>query len=180
MRNLKSHPRTGPQCISINTLGFRCGHNAIEYGKKCSFHSTQEEREAAFAAKEAALAAAREAAYNKKPSPVVEDFLASTDNAADFAKALLTSLEFCEYITEGLRTRTIPPTILLRLMDYADGWGKPADRVEHTGKNGEPISEIRRVIVHPREEIEVPSEQTEMHDEGLDVPMVPVQPKRMH
>jgi hypothetical protein len=63
-----------------------------------------------------------------------------------FADAILNSEEFRSYITEGLKQRTLPSAILCRVMDH--GWGKPPDRIEHTGKDGAPIvTEVRRVIV---------------------------------
>jgi hypothetical protein len=65
----------------------------------------------------------------------------------DFAQAVLDSLEFRRYILDGLRFSSIPAAVLCRLMDH--GWGKAPDRVEHTGKDGEPIvTEVRRVVIH--------------------------------
>jgi hypothetical protein len=75
----------------------------------------------------------------------------------EFAEAVLDSLEFRKYICEGVRFGTIPSAILVRLIDH--GWGKPPDRIEHTGKDGKPIettvTEVRRVVVR------VPSERDE-------------------
>ncbi len=63
-----------------------------------------------------------------------------------FAIAVLGSREFRTYIVSCLTLGTIPPALLMRMMDYA--WGKPPDRIEHTGKDGAPIvTEVRRVIV---------------------------------
>ncbi|MGH7948637.1 MAG: hypothetical protein ACREQF_05385 [Candidatus Binataceae bacterium] len=68
-------------------------------------------------------------------------------DAKAFAEAVLRSREFRAYIVCGLLEGTLPPAILGRVMDH--GWGKAPDRVEHTGKDGEPIiTEVRRVIVH--------------------------------
>ena len=75
-----------------------------------------------------------------------------------FAEAVLTSEEFRLYIIEGLTNRDLPPAVLCRLMDH--GWGKAPDRVEHTGKDGEPIvTEVRRVIVHKTEHDDATSSQ---------------------
>lgn len=76
-------------------------------------------------------------------SPRLEDI---TDCKA-FALAVLGSREFRSYIVNGLVLGELPPGIVTRLMDLA--WGRPAERVEHTGKDGAPIvAEIRRVFVH--------------------------------
>jgi hypothetical protein len=61
-----------------------------------------------------------------------------------FAEAVLRSDEFRLYITEGLNERTLPPAVLCRLIDH--GWGKPPDRVELTGKDGEPVKTITRIV----------------------------------
>jgi hypothetical protein len=72
-----------------------------------------------------------------------------TDSKA-FALAVLDSREFRQYIVSGLTLGNLPgfASILGKLMDHA--WGKPPERVEHTGKDGKPIetiTEVRRVIV---------------------------------
>lgn len=90
-------------------------------------------------------------------APQLEDI----SNAREFALAVLDSRDFRLYIVNCLTLGNIPPAVLCRLMDYA--WGKPADRVEHTGKDGQPIeliSEVRRVIVRAGEQeaVEVSSE----------------------
>ena len=72
-----------------------------------------------------------------------------------FSEAVLNSEEFRFYIIEGLTEKTIPPAVLCRLIDH--GWGKPPDRVEHTGKDGLPIetiTEVRRVIVRVPEAVD--------------------------
>lgn len=93
------------------------------------------------------------------PEPKALDeglFLLEITDAQEFAKAVLESRDFREYVFYGIRKRDIPPTVLLRLMDY--GWGKPAERVEHTGKDGEPIqvTEVRRVIIRSAPTPELP------------------------
>ena len=175
MANSK-YKRTGPQCTEKNHLGFRCGHNVLEGLTKCHFHATVEEVAEAKAAKELALAAAREAARNHLPSPAILADLENSDGAQEFSRAVLQSLDFCEYVLEGLRARTIPPAILLRFMDYAEGWGKPTEKIEHTGDAV--VTEVRRVVVRPREDGQDQTE--ELRAEDLDVPMIPTKPTRMH
>lgn len=77
-------------------------------------------------------------------APRLEDI---TDSKS-FALAVLNSPEFRLYIVRSLALGELPAAVLCRLMDY--GWGKPPERVEHTGKNGQPIqtiTEVRRVII---------------------------------
>ena len=83
-------------------------------------------------------------------TPHLEDI---TDSKA-FALAVLGSREFRAYIVNSLNLGDLPSAVLCRLMDY--GWGKPVDRVEHTGKDGQPIetvTEVRRVIVRVEPDI---------------------------
>lgn len=93
--------------------------------------------------------------------PRLEDI---TDSKA-FALAVLGSREFRQYIINGLTLGELPPGIVTRLMDL--GWGRPADRVEHTGKDGQPIvAEIRRILIHvpaSEEEEDVVDEHTVTH-----------------
>jgi len=66
-----------------------------------------------------------------------------------FAQAVLASAEFRFYIIDGLFGQNLPPAVLCRLMDY--GWGKPPERLEHTGADGKPIevvTTVRRIVVH--------------------------------
>ena len=72
--------------------------------------------------------------------PRLEDI---TD-AKQFAQAVLTSPEFRQYIVSKLTLGELPPAVITRLMDYA--WGKPAERVEHSG-TVETITEVRRVLI---------------------------------
>ena len=77
-------------------------------------------------------------------TPETEPLTALTGRA--FSEAVLRSEEFRLYIVEGLTERNLPPAVLCRLMDH--GWGKPPERVEHTGRDGAPIvTEVRRVVV---------------------------------
>ncbi len=89
------------------------------------------------------------------PGPRLEDI---TDAKA-FAEAVLSSKEFRQYIVGALTLGELPPQIILRMMDYA--WGKPSERVEHTGPHGRPIETIKivRVVVDPQVTVdEMPEE----------------------
>jgi hypothetical protein len=80
--------------------------------------------------------------------PCLEDI---AGDAPTFAKAVLDSREFRQYIVHGLTLGTIPPAILTRIMDLA-GWVKPAKTIEHRDGDGNlvgTVTEVRRVIVHP-------------------------------
>ena len=46
----------------------------------------------------------------------------------EFARRVLDSVEFREYIVNGILARDIPPAIMCRVMDH--GWGQPVKRVE--------------------------------------------------
>lgn len=76
-------------------------------------------------------------------------------DAKTFCEAVLNSFEFRQYIVHGLTLGSLPPAILIRVMDMA-GWQKPPERVEHTGRDGQPIetiTEVRRVVVRvPQDE----------------------------
>ncbi len=66
----------------------------------------------------------------------------------EFCESVLTSKEYRQSIRDRIALGNLPPAIELRLYDYA--YGKPVDKVEHTGKDGNPIetiTEVRRVIV---------------------------------
>jgi len=151
----------------------------LEGLQTCTYHSTDLERQIAKENLELQRDAARAAAGMRKSFRSTAVFLENSEDCGEFAKAVLTSADFAEYIAEGLRTRTIPPTILLRLMDYADGWGKPTEKVEHTG-DGAVVTEVRRVVVHNNQEDLKTDPTVEMQDEGLDTPLVPFPPQRMH
>jgi hypothetical protein len=76
----------------------------------------------------------------------------------EFADAILNSRIFRRYIIDSMRLGTIPASVLNRLMDCHPEWAKQPDRIEHTGKDGQPIETVtivRRVIVRsPNEESE--------------------------
>jgi len=94
--------------------------------------------------------------------PRLEDI---TDAKA-FAQAVLTSPEFRTYIVSKLTLGELPPAVITRLMDYA--WGKPAERVEHTGKDGQPIetiTEVRRVIIRTGDLVMDEDVETTVHEQ---------------
>ncbi len=71
----------------------------------------------------------------------------------DFAKAVLESSDFRRYIVGGLLAGDLPAAVMIRLMDH--GWGKPPDRIEHTGKDGGAIvTRVERVLVQPQDFVE--------------------------
>ena len=83
-------------------------------------------------------------------APIPESAITELSGKA-FSQAVLDSREFREYIVNGIKLRDIPSPILCRLIDH--GWGKPPEKVELTGKDGQPIeavTEVRRVIVHAK------------------------------
>jgi hypothetical protein len=81
--------------------------------------------------------------------PPAESSLEDITDPKDFATAVLSSAEFRRYIVAGLRFGELSSAVVVRLMDYA--WGKPPDRVEHSGPNGAAIQTVKivRVIVDP-------------------------------
>ena len=69
-----------------------------------------------------------------------------------FGLAIMNSLEFRRYIVSGLLLGNLPgfAGILRFYLEHA--LGKPPDKIEITGKDGQPIqtvTEVRRVIVRP-------------------------------
>ena len=86
--------------------------------------------------------------------PAASDIVTSLEitDPKEFCRRILESLEFRQYIMNGIVLGDLPPAILCRVMDH--GWGKPAERVEHTGKDGGPVvTEVRRVIVHASKDV---------------------------
>jgi len=87
---------------------------------------------------------------NPLPDAPQEPTLVDITDPAAFARAVLESREFRQYIVTGLTLGNLPgfTSILQRLMDAAGNWPKATSRIEHTGKDGDPIvTEVRRVIV---------------------------------
>lgn len=68
-----------------------------------------------------------------------------TSDAATFAKAILSSREYRESIRHRLILGELPPAVEVRLFDYA--FGKPIDKVEHSGRVDTRVERVERVIV---------------------------------
>jgi len=79
------------------------------------------------------------------------DALIDITDPKDFCQKIVASREFRQYVMSGIVLGDLPPAVVTRIIDHA--WGKPPERVEHTGKDGKPIetiTEVRRVIVQQR------------------------------
>jgi len=71
-------------------------------------------------------------------------------SSRDFCRQIIASAEFRRYILHGLTLGDIPAAVVCRILNEA--WGKPVERVEHSGPDGDPIvTEVRRVIVRVAE-----------------------------
>lgn len=139
-------PSRRRKCLAWNeTTGEICARMPMKGKNVCSTHLRQESRYEHIVQK-SETQEIQDIQQAEDPTPLPDPilpFLEITD-AKEFAKAILDSQLFREYIVDGLRSRTIPSNVILRLMDYADGWGKPAERVEHTGSV---VTEVRRVVI---------------------------------
>lgn len=95
------------------------------------------------------------------PEQIDAALLINISDPKEFADAVLNSLEFRKYIVNGLLLGELTSAIVIRLMDYA--WGKPADRIEVSGRDGKPIETIRvvRVIVDARDDRVLPDDVVE-------------------
>lgn len=67
--------------------------------------------------------------------------------AKEFCDKVLASFEFRTYILNHLHLGTLPAAIMIRIMDI--GWGKPAERIEHSGEVA--VSRVVREVVTPRQ-----------------------------
>jgi len=77
----------------------------------------------------------------------------------DFCRGVLESREYRQSVKDRVALGTLPPAVECKMYDYA--YGKPVDRIEHTGKDGGAIvTRVERVIVHA-------------HDEMVDLDMAP-------
>lgn len=93
-----------------------------------------------------------EAAEPERDAPLLED---GSLTAQQFADAVVQSVEFRRYILNGLAAGDLPAAVVCRILDQS--WGSKPTRVEHTGKDGQPIAsitEVRRVVVHVHREDE--------------------------
>lgn len=98
---------------------------------------------------------ARQLAEELPSEPTLDGAVDISDPKA-FCERILASREFRQYIMHGIVIGDLPPAIVARVMDH--GWGKPPEKHEHTGANGEPIktvTEVRRVIVRPKNDVEM-------------------------
>lgn len=91
------------------------------------------------------------------PEPVdpteMTDADIETMSVQDFCRGVLRSRDYRRSLLQRVRLGELPSAIEALLYHYAEG--KPVDRVEHTGKDGNPISlAIRRVIVDPKGDTE--------------------------
>lgn len=67
-------------------------------------------------------------------------------SGVEFCRAVVDSPEFRRYVVTGILAHDIPPALVTRIVDHA--WGKPTERVEHSGVNGAPIiTRVERVVV---------------------------------
>ena len=84
----------------------------------------------------------------REPERDEYDVLLDVSDPKDFCRKLCASRMFRRYILNSIILGDLPPAIALRVVDH--GIGKTPDRIEHTGKDGQPIetvTEVRRVIV---------------------------------
>jgi hypothetical protein len=83
------------------------------------------------------------------PEPTGDRMEDITDPKA-FGEAILFSREFRQYIMDGLRFGSTPGFAGILKFFLEHTLGKPPDKLELTGKDGQPIetvTEVRRVIV---------------------------------
>jgi hypothetical protein len=64
--------------------------------------------------------------------------------AEEFAREVLYSQEYRDSIWRRIKADTLPPAVETMLHYYAAG--KPTDRVEHSGLDGEPLEVITRIV----------------------------------
>lgn len=77
--------------------------------------------------------------------------LANIEDATKFCQKIVQTREWRQYIMNGVVLGDLPAAVATRIMDHA--WGKPPERIEHTGAGGNPIvTEVRRIIVRANEQ----------------------------
>lgn len=97
---------------------------------------------------------------DKRPDTDYETLLDVTDPKV-FCQKLLETREFRQYLMNGIVLGDLPPAVMCRVIDHA--WGKPVERIEHTGKAGAPIiTEVRRVIVRAENQDDEPIPRREV------------------
>jgi hypothetical protein len=86
--------------------------------------------------------------------------------AETFAKQILSSAEYRSSLQRRVVMDELPPAVETMLWHFA--YGKPKERIEHTGKDGQPIetiTEVRRVIIRatpPQDFVEAEPPQIEV------------------
>lgn len=86
--------------------------------------------------------------------------LIDVSDAKEFCQRIMKTREWRQYIMNGIVLGDLPSAIATRIMDH--GIGKPPDKVEVTGKDGQPIetvTEVRRVVVHAPKDEDEPSDK---------------------
>lgn len=101
------------------------------------------------------------------PSSGSEPRLVDITDPKEFGKAVLNSREFRQYIVSGLTLGNLPGFTSILKFYLEHTCGKSPDKLELTGKDGQPIeqiTEVRRVIV------EMQTEQIKEYLDNLDEP----------
>ena len=82
--------------------------------------------------------------HDHKLSPLDPDL-----SPRDFCRQVVASPEFRRYLLNGFVLGDLPPAVVCRVLDHA--WGRPVERHELSGPDGDPIiTEVRRVIVRAK------------------------------
>lgn len=84
------------------------------------------------------------------PGSATTDLSLASVTPETFCRALLESAQYREYLRDRILFKTLPPAIEVLIYHYA--FGKPVERVEHSGRDGKPI-EITRIV---REIVDTP------------------------
>jgi hypothetical protein len=83
----------------------------------------------------------------REPEKALASDLPDDETAESFARRVIHSREYRESLLRRVLLDELPAAVEALLWHY--GYGKPTERVEHTGKDGEAIvTEVRRVVVH--------------------------------
>lgn len=125
------HSNLRRRCAAIREEGTRCANNARKNSRTCPIHKGWHrlESDEVLASEDALRDELQiQAAEVEEFGSELSEF--DFEDGKDFAKAVLESPEFRNYVMHGLRTRDLPATLLIRLMDYAEGWGKPVEQLE--------------------------------------------------
>lgn len=94
-------------------------------------------------------------------SEVLAESIDPSGSPQSFCRQIVASLEFRRYLLHGLTLGNLPPAIVCKILDHA--WGKPVERIEHSGPNGDPIvTEVQRIIIRAK-----PVEEESKHEESV-------------